>query len=81
LKLTDVSEVRTDSIIRSIVRAIIALNMETVCTSEALVNFNETTRCCISKGYHLYIRRRENLKFHTELFDQEIGYTDLDLRR
>jgi hypothetical protein len=40
LKLTDVSEVCTASIIR----ALISLMMEAVCTSETSVNFNVTTR-------------------------------------
>jgi hypothetical protein len=51
LKYTDVSEVRTASIIR----AIIAL---------MIVYFIETTRRYIPECCHLYIRRRENLKSH-----------------
>jgi hypothetical protein len=39
LKLADISEVRTASIIRSI-----ALMMEALCTSETPVNFNVTAR-------------------------------------
>jgi hypothetical protein len=56
LKLTDVSEVRTASII--------ALMMETVGTSETSVSFNVTTRRYIQEDSKLHTRRRENLKFH-----------------
>jgi len=56
LKLTDVSEVLTASIIRAM--------MEVVRTSETSVNFNETTRRYIPEDSKLHTRRRENLKSH-----------------
>jgi hypothetical protein len=46
-------------------RAIIALIMEAVRTSETSVNFYETTRCSISGGCYIITRCREKLKFHT----------------
>jgi hypothetical protein len=49
--LTDVSDVLTTSIIR----AIIALMMEAVSTSEMSVNFYETTRRNIPEDGHLHI--------------------------
>jgi hypothetical protein len=54
LKLTDVSEVRTASII-------IALMMEAVRTSETSVNFIVTTRRYIPED-SIHAHRRENLK-------------------
>jgi hypothetical protein len=60
---TDVSEVRTASIIR-VINAIITLMMDAAHTSETSVYFNETTRRYIPEGYHLHIRRRENLNSH-----------------
>jgi hypothetical protein len=54
LKLTDVSEVRTASII--------ALMMEAVRISETSANFNVTTWRYIPEDSKLHIRRRENLK-------------------
>jgi len=60
--LTDVSEVRTASIIRAMI--IIALMMEAVRTSETSVNFNVTTRRYIPEDSKLHTRRRENLKSH-----------------
>jgi hypothetical protein len=55
--ITDVSEVLTASIIRSI-----ALMMEAVITSKTSVNFYETTRRKIQKDSHLHTHRHENLK-------------------
>jgi hypothetical protein len=52
--LTDVSEVRTASII--------ALMMEAVRTPQTSVNINSTT----SQNALLHIRRRENMKSHKE---------------
>jgi hypothetical protein len=57
-KLTDVSEVLTASIIKTI-----ALMMEAVSTSETSVSFYQTTRH-ILEDIHLQTRRRENLKSH-----------------
>jgi hypothetical protein len=54
--LTDVSEVRTASIIRAM--------METVHTSETSVNIYLTTRQYIPEDCKLHTRRRENLKSH-----------------
>jgi hypothetical protein len=54
---TDVSEVLTTSIIKS-------LTMEAVGTSETSVNMYQATRSNISEDSHLYTRRRENLKSH-----------------
>jgi hypothetical protein len=56
LKLTDVSEMRTSSII--------ALMMEAVRTSETSVSFNVSTRRYIPEDSKLHTRRRENLKSH-----------------
>jgi hypothetical protein len=55
----EVEEVRTASII-------IALMVETVRTSELLVNFNVTTRRYIPQDSKLHNRRLENPKCHTE---------------
>jgi hypothetical protein len=55
LKLTDVSEVRTASII-------IALMMEAVRTSETSVNIIVTTRRYIPEDSKLHAHRRDNLK-------------------
>jgi hypothetical protein len=55
LKLTDVSEVRTASIISTI---------EAVRTFETSVNFNVTTRHDIPEDSKLHTRRRENLTSH-----------------
>jgi hypothetical protein len=41
-----------------------AVIMEAVSTSEASVDFDETTRCNISEDTHLHIRHRKNLKPH-----------------
>jgi hypothetical protein len=60
LKLTQVSEVRTASIIRAI-----ALVMEAVCTSETSVNFNVTTGRYIPEDFKLHTRHHDNLKSHT----------------
>jgi hypothetical protein len=57
LNWTDVSEVRTASIIR-------ARMMQPVSTSETLVNFNVTTRRYITEDSKFHTRRRENLKSH-----------------
>jgi hypothetical protein len=54
LKLTDVSALRTASII--------ALMMMAVRTSETSVNFNVTTWSHIPEDSKLYTHRRENLK-------------------
>jgi hypothetical protein len=56
LKLTDVSEVRTASII--------ALMKEAVRTSETSDSFNVTKRRCIPEDSKLHTHRRENLKSH-----------------
>jgi hypothetical protein len=64
-KLTDVSEV------------LIALMMETVSTSGALVNFCQTTLRNIAQGSQLYIRRRENLKSHCT----EVNYVSILARK
>jgi hypothetical protein len=57
--LTDVSEVRTASIITAI-----ALMVEVVRTSEKSVNIYLTTRKYIPEDSKLHTRRRENLKSH-----------------
>jgi hypothetical protein len=41
---------------------LIVLMMDAVNTSETSVDFYETTRHNIPEGYHLHIRRRENVK-------------------
>jgi hypothetical protein len=43
---------------------IIALMMEAASISETSVNFYPTTRRNIPEDSHLYIFRRDNLKFH-----------------
>jgi hypothetical protein len=58
--LTDVSEVRTASIIR----AVIALMMEAVRTSETSVNLNVSTLRYIPEDSELHTCRRENPKFY-----------------
>jgi hypothetical protein len=63
--LTDVSEVRTASIIRAM--SLIALMMEAVRTSETLVNIYLTTWQYIPEDSKLHTHRRENLKSH--IFD------------
>jgi membrane-bound lytic murein transglycosylase MltF len=45
-------------------RAMIALMMEAVRSSETSVNFYQTTRRNIPEDSHLHTRRRENLKSH-----------------
>jgi hypothetical protein len=45
----------------------IDLMMEAVCTSETSVNLYEATRHSIPEGCHIHIRRRENLKSHSQL--------------
>jgi hypothetical protein len=55
--LTDISEVRTASII-------LALMMDALRTSETSVNFNVTTRRYIAKDSELHTCRRENMKSH-----------------
>jgi hypothetical protein len=60
--LTDVSEVVTAYIIR----AMSALMMEAVRTSETSVKFNLNTRRYIAEYSELHTRRRENLKSHKE---------------
>jgi hypothetical protein len=59
LKLTDVSEVRSASII--------ALMMEEIRTSETSVNFNVTTQRYIPEYSKLHTLRRENPKSHIVL--------------
>jgi hypothetical protein len=54
LKLIDVSEVRTASIIRAITEA--------VRTSETSAYFHDTTQRYITQSCHFHTRRRENLK-------------------
>jgi hypothetical protein len=54
LEQTDVSEVRTASIIKAI--------MEAVCTSQTSVYSNETTRRYFPEGSNIYVRRCGNLK-------------------
>jgi hypothetical protein len=61
LKWTDVSEVRTTSIIRAM---IIALTMKAVHASETSVHFNLTSGRYIPEDSNLHTRRRENLKSH-----------------
>jgi hypothetical protein len=46
----------------TIIRTIIALMMEAVCTSETSLNFYGTTRRNIAEDGPLHTRRRENLK-------------------
>jgi hypothetical protein len=53
LKFTDVSEVRTASII-----SVITLMMEKACTSETSLNFNVTTWRYIPKDSKLHIKWR-----------------------
>jgi hypothetical protein len=48
----------------SIIRAIIALIMKALSTSETSVNSYQITRSNIPEGSHLQSRRRENLKSH-----------------
>jgi hypothetical protein len=50
-ELTNVSEVLTASIIR----AITAMMMEAVSTSEILVNFHQATQCNILEDSHLHL--------------------------
>jgi hypothetical protein len=57
---TDVSAVRTSSVISAM--------MEAVRTSETSVFFNETARLYIPQGCHVHTRRRENLKSFLLLF-------------
>jgi hypothetical protein len=59
LKLTDVSEVHTASIIRAI-----ALMMEAVRISETSINLNVNTLHYIPEDSKLHTRRFENLKSH-----------------
>jgi hypothetical protein len=61
-KLADVSEV----LIASIIRAIIAVVMEAVSTSEASASFHETARRNIPEDIHLHTSRCENLKSHPQ---------------
>jgi hypothetical protein len=61
LKLADVSEVRTASIL-----IVIAMMMKAVRSSETLDKFNVTTRRYIPEDSKFYTRSRENLKSHTE---------------
>jgi hypothetical protein len=58
-----VSEVITASII-SAIKALIALMMEAVITSEMSVNFYQITRRNIPEDSHLHASRRENPKSH-----------------
>jgi hypothetical protein len=44
---------------------LIALMMEAARTSETLVNFYQTTRCCNPEDSHLRTHRRENLKSYS----------------
>jgi hypothetical protein len=60
LKLKDVSQVPTASIIR----AMNAMMMEAVRTSETLVHFNAITLRYIPEDFKLHTGRRENLKSH-----------------
>jgi hypothetical protein len=66
LKFTDVSEVRTASIIREMNDEFINLMLEAVSTSETSVNVNVTTRRYIPEDSKLHTRRREDLKSHKE---------------
>jgi hypothetical protein len=64
---TEVSEVRTASIIRAM--------MEVARTSETSVHIYLTTRQCIPEDSELHTRRRENLKSHkNNLHQNEINY-------
>jgi hypothetical protein len=65
-KSTDVSELRTASIIREMNDEFINLIMEAVSTSETSVNFNVNTRRYIPEDSKLHTLRRENLKSHKE---------------
>jgi hypothetical protein len=58
-KLTDVSEVLTDS---TIMIKLIALTMNAVSTSETSANFYETIRCNMLEDNSLRTRRRKNPK-------------------
>jgi hypothetical protein len=58
-KFTDVSDV----LAASIIRAVIAVMMEAIITSETLVSLNQTTYRN-NADIHLHIRRTENLKSH-----------------
>jgi hypothetical protein len=55
LEVTDVSEVHNASIIR----AIIALRIEAVHTSQTSVHCNKTTQCCFPEDSHLLTRCHE----------------------
>lgn len=48
-------------------KALIALVVEAVSTSETLVYFYETTGCKTPEGCHLHICHRENLKSYEQL--------------
>jgi hypothetical protein len=72
LKLNNVSQVHTASIIRAI---IIALMEEAVRTSETSVNFNVTTRHYIPEDSKLYTCHHENLKPH--IIPDSLKGTDL----
>jgi hypothetical protein len=61
LKLTNVSEVLT----ASIVTALTTLMMEMVVTSETSVSFSKTTRRSIPEGCHIHTRGRKDLTSHT----------------
>jgi hypothetical protein len=62
LKFTDISKVRSASIIRTMKS--IALMMGAVRISETSVIFNLTTLCYIPEDSKLHTRRCENLKSH-----------------
>jgi hypothetical protein len=60
LKLTDISDMITASIMREI--NIITLMVKAVRTFEMSVNFNETAQRNIPEGFHLHICHHKNLK-------------------
>jgi hypothetical protein len=72
-KFTDVSEVRTASII--------SLMIETVSTSETSVHSNQTTRRYISQDSELHTRRHENMKSHKLMFVMVTGCVLFEVRR
>jgi hypothetical protein len=48
----------------AIIKVIIALMMEAVCSSETWVYFNETTQHYIPESYHLHSHHLENPNSH-----------------
>jgi hypothetical protein len=69
---------------RLLIGAYFIREMEAVRTSETSVYFHETTRRYTPERYHLYTRRRENLKYHNskkvrQVYSLEICVSNLIL--